>query len=404
MKRLSLAVIVIAAFIAGCAVSTAASTRGGSSTAEPPDSVSMLRAEEFASSANQYYIQGYYSEAIEEFKGAFDFVPDYYTSLVGIALSYQKLDDLYGARDWYYKVYDIHPDSLDGYLGLGGVYLTFHSTLADVVYLDSAETVYREGLEKFPAESDLFYGVAVCLTRKGLTDEADLLYQEAIESNPESGGPRNAYVDFLIDQGRYEDALVHERVLVEMNPEDFIARKKLGDILMELKEYTEAIAHYDTLISLDPPNLFDGLLKKGRCYFNLKRYSDAEAAFKQVIEMDTTRVTPRIYLGLTYLNWGKEGSAESTFAGILEIDSSEPNALYYTGVLYVRRASRALNETTVAAWQSGCANARTATNYLNRAAAADSRYAGRANEQLQHLDKVRAELKKKLFLQGISDC
>lgn len=404
MRKMILATAIVAAFISGCIVTTNASpATGGRQNADAaPDSVDSVRAKEYVFLGVDYYRKKEYQESIENLMKALEYVPNQFNGVLTLGVVYQDLGDTDSAKLWYHKLYEIYPDSLQGYLGLGGVYLTMASDV-DPMYLDSALETYTKGLARFSGNSDLLYGVAVSFTRKGLTSEADSVYKAAIESNPENLGARNAFVDFLMEQGRYSEALPHEEFIVKAHPEDPLARDKLGDIYTKLDKCKEAAVHYDTLVQLFPATI-DGRNKLAQAYSCLKKYSDAERVLKEAIELDSTRLTPHIYLGIVYMNWGKEGSAEQEFKYLLSKDENEPNALYFLGVIYARRAGKALNEKTVQAWQAGCANARTATNYLERAKAANPGFRTNVDNQLKYLDQVRAELKKKLFLQGISDC
>lgn len=402
MKKMILGAVA-AAFISGCIVTTNASpATGGHQKGAVPDSVDSVRAKEYVFLGVDYYRKKEYEEAVANLLKALEYVPNQFNAVLTLGVVYQDLGSTDSAKLWYHKLYDVYPDSLQGYLGIGGVYLTLAREV-DPVYNDSSLEVYSKGLTRFPGNSDLLYGVAVSLTRKGLTGEADSVYKAAIESNPENLGPRNAYVDFLIEQGRYSEALPHEEFIVKAQPEDFKAREKLGDIYMKIDKCGAAVAQYDTLIQLLPPTI-DGRNKLAQAYACLKKFSDAERVLKEAITLDSTKLTPHIYLGIVYMNWGKEGSAEQEFKYLLTRDENEPNALYFLGVIYARRAGKALNESTVQAWQAGCANARTATNYLERAKAANPGFRSGAENQLKYLEQVRAELKKKLFLQGISDC
>lgn len=366
------------------------------------DSLVRIEAEKYLSIGVDFYSKKLYTEAIENYNKSLEYVPDYYAAMVAMAKTYQDMMDLEPAHEWYRKAYETHPDSVAGYLGLGGIYLIKASI--DPLYYDSALAIYQEGVAKFPGESDLYHGIASVFENKGGVKAADSVYVAGLGVNPDNLGLRNSYVNFLTDHDRYEEAYENELYIVNAKPEDFIAREKLGDIAMKLKKYTEAEEAYLKVIELRPEDV-DVRVKLANLYLIQKKYASAEKRLKKAIELDSTKLVPRIYLGVVYINWGKEGQAEATFKEILSLDKNNGDALYFMGTIYVRRATRAVKQTTKEAWQAGCANARTADSYLRRAISADpSSNSGRANKQLEYLEKVRAELKKKLFLQGITEC
>jgi tetratricopeptide (TPR) repeat protein len=210
-------------------------------------------------------------------------------------------------------------------------------------------------------------------------------------------------VDFLIDQDRHADAVEHEKYIVDAHPEDPFAWKKLGSIYDELKDCDQAINAFTKAVELRPED-YDGVMKLGGTYLKCKKYASAEEAFNKAIVLDSTKLVPHVYLGMTYYNWGKTGSAEKEFRYILSQDSDYGDALFFMGAIYAKKAGDAVTAKTKDAWVAGCTNARTATNYLERSKAVDSRNASRANSYLEYLQKVRNELKKKLILVGVTDC
>ncbi len=401
MKRILAATLAVFVLV-GCV--SARSNKKADKAAEQAvaDSLTRIEAEKYLSIGVDFYRKKLYEEAIENYNKSLEYVSDYYAAMVAMAKTYQDMRDLTPAEEWYRKVYETHPDSVAGYLGLGGIFLIKASI--DPLYYDSALAIYQEGVAEFPEESDFYHGIASVFENKGGVKAADSVYVAGLGVNPDNLGLRNSYVNFLTDHDRYEEAYENELYIVNAKPEDFIAREKLGDIAMKLKKYDKAEECFLKVIELHPDDS-DPRVKLGNLYLIQKKYSSAETRLKEAIGLDSTKLVPRIYLGVVYLNWGKEGQAEATFKEILSLDANNGDALYFMGTIYVRRATRAVKQTTKEAWQAGCANARAADSYFRRAISADpSSNSGRANKQLEYLEKVRAELKKKLFLQGITEC
>ena len=401
MKRVIIITLAVFA-VFGCV--SARSTKKQDKEAEQAaaDSLARIEAEKYLSIGVDYYKKKLYQEAIENYNKALEYLSTYYAAMIAMARTYQDMMELEPAYEWYRKAYDTHPDSVSGYLGVGSIYLIKASM--NEMYYDSALAVYQEGVERFPDESDFYHGIADVYEKKGGVVAADSVYSAGLEVNPENLALRNSYVNFLTGHDRYQEAYDNELFIVNAQPEDFIAREKLGDIAMKLDEYDVAEESYLKVIELRPEDV-DIRVKLANLYLIQKKYSSAEKRLKKAIELDSTKLVPRIYLGVVYLNWGKEGQAERVLKEVLSLDDNNGDALYFVGVIYVRRATRAVKQTTLDEWKAGCANARTAEGYLRRAISADpSANSSRANKQLEHLQKVRDELKKKLFLHGISEC
>ncbi len=401
MKRFFPAVIIVGIssimLFTGCIAGTTPTKNNA-----PVDSLARIEAEQFLSIGAEYYKQGNYDKAMENYAKALDINPDYYQAIVAKARTYQELRDLTNAEEWYRKAYTSHADSTAGYLGLSGIFLIKAQMNAE--YLDSALQVYEEGVERFPDESKFYHGIAVVYERKGGVDAADSVYKAGVEVNPENWALLNSYVDFLMDKKRYDEAAKWETKLVEANTDDFIAKEKLADIYIKLKNYSKAEKLLTGVMALRP-NDIGPMLKLANIYSIQKKYTKAESYFKKAIEMKPDKIVPRIYLGAMYLRQHKEAASEKVFKEILEMTGGNGDAYYFLGAIYSRKASRATTAKNVTAWKAGCANARTAENYFSKAMEiAPSQNSSRVRQQREHLSKVRAQLKKKLFLEGITDC
>lgn len=354
---------------------------------------------------DEYRVKNY-TTALEYYNKVFEFSPDNYKAMVNIAVIYTEQKDVSSSKEWYAKTLEIHPDSTAGYLGLAGVYLTEQKIFQDDAYLDSADVVYEQGLEKFPDVSDFYLGKAEVLLRRGDAQAAEEVFTKGLEVNPENWALVNAYVDFLKDQDRWEDAAEWERKITDAKPNDYIAWEKLGDIYIEIQDYESAEEAFLKAQELKGGEDVDLMIKLAvYVYAADRKYSTAEELLKKAIEMDSTLINPHLFLGVVYYNWGKDVSAEKEFKFVLEKDPEYGEALYFMGAIYTNRSIKATKKTTVAEWKAGCANARTAENYLNKAVNADPRrYSSRANNLKETIAKVRADLKKKLFLQGVTEC
>ena len=76
----------------------------------------------------------------------------------------------------------------------------------------------------------------------------------------------------------------------------------------------------------------------------LNRLDDAERAFKESIQLDSTAEEPHIHLGNLYDDLNKTAAAEAEYRRAIELNPREPNARYNLGLLLAATARTELAE------------------------------------------------------------
>jgi Flp pilus assembly protein TadD len=122
---------------------------------------------------------------------------------------------------------------------------------------------------------------------------------------------------------------------VKLNPLDSDGHNVLGILLSNLKRYDEAEAAYRKAIDLNPSyatayyNLGNLLSDE-----NLKRYDEAEAAYRKAIDLNPSYATAYSNLGLLlHENLKRYDEAEAAYRKAIELNPSYATAYYNLGIL-----------------------------------------------------------------------
>jgi len=83
----------------------------------------------------------------------------------------------------------------------------------------------------------------------------------------------------------------------------------------------------------------------GQCYLQEGRYRDAVASLQRVVDAESTRVYPRLYLAQAHYRLKEYDKAQLILEGVLEQDPNSFQAHNYLGLIYADKGqtSRAIN-------------------------------------------------------------
>ena len=145
------------------------------------------------------------------------------------------------ARRAYQEALRLDPTYLPAYLSLGQLYVT----LGDY---QRAVTTYRQGLEKYPKESNLWFALGMCQAcQKEWTGAVEALRQ-AIGFDPENRQYINMLGHCLARAGRCEESLACFR----RTGSEAQAQYKLARMLHHLQQDEQARVHLQLALQVDP--------------------------------------------------------------------------------------------------------------------------------------------------------
>ncbi len=124
------------------------------------------------------FATGSYREALEEFKMALHFNPDYNELNYFIGVCQNNLGDFRGAIDSFNTVLSVDPHNLP-------VALRFGVVLHNNKMWDRAASLYKEILFKNPQYADIHYNLGLAFLGQGQVARALASFESALEINPQ---------------------------------------------------------------------------------------------------------------------------------------------------------------------------------------------------------------------------
>jgi tetratricopeptide (TPR) repeat protein len=204
-------------------------------------------------------VEGRYKEAIRNFEGALERVPEATRIHYSLAMAYRGLGQLERAQTHLQQVGpgDIRPvdplvESLQDLLR-GERALAIQGRLAyqGQQYKDAAEA-FAKAVEAAPTSATARVNLGTALARLGDTGSAIRELRAALRYDPENVGAHLNLGLLLAGEGRYADAVDHLRRVLDQAPENVDASHVLARSLIKLERTDEAITVLRQITSGDP--------------------------------------------------------------------------------------------------------------------------------------------------------
>jgi len=151
---------------------------------------------------------------------------------------------------------------------------------------------------------------------------------------------RHARIDQLLDQameafnsGGYLRALGYYGEILKLDPEHVMTYLNQGNVLNALKRYEEAETAYRKTLALNPYYVF-GSVALAKLYLSTGKPAQAVEVLEKVLEWYVGDSEVRVYLGLAYGFQKKFQLAIKEFETALKLDPGYFPAHYYLGIQY----------------------------------------------------------------------
>ncbi len=255
------------------------------------------------------------------------------------AYSEQHLDV---ARGCYQEAIRLDPRFAAAYAGVGSAFF------AEDRYAESA-TAYRKAIELDPSLADAYSGLGTSLSMQGELAEAEAAYRRAIELDPSDSVTFELLSTVLTEMGREDEAEAAWDKGLELNtldtdPDDLPngdqarAYFTQGNTLYTQRRYGEAEAAYRKVLELDPAcaaayrNLSNALYKQERYDESLEASSRSiELICRKTIEMDPTSADGYEGLGEELMKQGRYAEAEEAYRKATQLDPSNAQSQSHLG-------------------------------------------------------------------------
>jgi tetratricopeptide (TPR) repeat protein len=247
-------------------------------------STSKLLLDKYPNESILYYTNGCcYSSlnqldnAIDQFKYAINFNPDFIDAHLNLGNAYKELGQLEASADCYEYLLQI--ESIDAEtLNKIGV------SLKTIDRLNSAVTAYQKAITINPSFVEAFYNLGIVYNKLGELDDAEKNYKKALKINPNFADAHNNLGNIYKFQEQYDLALEYYVQAIKLNSKYVDALHNQGVVLSKLERLEEAISSFMSALKINP-EFYESHYGLGNCYKDLGQYSNAIKSYEKTIAL-----------------------------------------------------------------------------------------------------------------------
>lgn len=188
---------------------------------------------------------------------------------------------------------------------------------------EAAEKLFRDCLKYDPLNAAAKYELAKILPITGRLDEAAKMAKEAVDANPKNQWYHLGYIDVLhLKKDFAASADAYER-LVKIFPERSDLMEAMAYDYALSQNYNKAFKIYD---ELEKRYGKDEVITINRIKLlkQLKRFNEAEAELKKMIELNPSEPRYYLYLAEHYEDIGNFAQAKTVYDKLLVLDPNNP--------------------------------------------------------------------------------
>ncbi|ANH78497.1 tetratricopeptide repeat protein [Candidatus Chlamydia sanziniae] len=283
-------------------------------------------AKEFLCSGINLFLSGKYEHAEKRLKETLELDPTAalaYCYLGIIALETGRLSE---ALNWCTKGLESEPG--DSYLRY-----CYGVALDRGNYSKEAIEQYRAYVVLHPDDIECWFSLGGVYHRLKRFHEAIECFDKILELDP--WNPQSLYNKAVV-LGDMEDEAGALRLLesiVSKNPLYWKAWVKLGYLFSHNKQWDRATEAYERVVQLRP-DLSDGHYNLGLCYLTLDKTRLALKAFQEALFLNEEDADAYFYVGLAHMDLKQPKQAHEAFSRSLGINLEHERAHYLLGYLY----------------------------------------------------------------------
>ena len=143
-----------------------------------------------------------------------------------------------------------------------------------------------------------------------------------------------SHADRLLEKGRYYLALTNLKSIDTLQD---VANYKIGAIYASIDDFKNAVTYYRKSLSFNESIKVQLALAKA--YYRVKKYKQAIAIYKTLLENDSDNLIIQFQLGKLYFATNNLKKASKTFKLLSQKDPQNPNYHYQLGLIAARRGN-----------------------------------------------------------------
>lgn len=156
-----------------------------------------------------------------------------------------------GALQRFQQAIATDPNDPEGYYNLAATYHKLGVLQQNPAYLDQAESLYNQCLDRSPNNDDCYRALAVLLVERGRSDQAFRLLQGWAQRSPQLADPHIELARLYHEGGEREQAKQQLLSALEADPWNSRALAALGRIREELGDPQQALRDYERALYQD---------------------------------------------------------------------------------------------------------------------------------------------------------
>jgi tetratricopeptide (TPR) repeat protein len=309
---------------------------------------------------DEYRLAGEDEKAEQAYRECIRRNPERAEAFIGLGQIRLSQDRPQGAEEWLPQALRIDRTNVEAYLAIGAMYEKLDKP-------GEAEQMFQKAIKISPWRPEAYIHLCSLLHRRGESEEAQKAYQRAKDA---------AGVGFLLDLGSYyelqrkmDDALEVYQIGLEYEPTehkpDFLIA--LASLHARLNNLEQAEVEYRQAIELEPgraeayvwlaqmladkgqldeaievcnqmarqPELaYEAQISIGNLQAARQQYAEAEAAYRQAIDISPKRIDAYLQLASLCQQQDKLDEAEQLLRQAVQNDSTNAEAYYNLGMIY----------------------------------------------------------------------
>jgi len=211
-------------------------------------------------------------------------------------LKLERYGDIFNAKKMYEKALEINPESIDGNLSLGKIFL-------QIGLYNDAEKCFRKVLEIDENNIDAIFHLGLALREIEKFNESEKLLWKLYNSQKYSSLASYLLGEIKINEKRYEDAEIFFRNSIKYNNSNIRALNGLAISLRKQGKYENAIKTLEEVLILDPLNCLS-LYEIYKIYSLLKEEDKKENVLNEFEKLIKRTIHNCLEIAIEYIRFG----------------------------------------------------------------------------------------------------